>query len=372
LNRFNEIVTFGSTRSISLREPRTEKAARLADVAKAAGVSQGTVSNVFNRPELVREEVREHVRAVATKIGYRGPDPRGRLLRAGKVNAIGVATAEPLSYFFDDPFARELLRGMSEACDAAGAGLSLVSAMNDEKLSWNIENALVDGFVLLCIEGGERLVDLTRQRQLPFVALALGKDDPTISAVGTDDVDGARQLAEHLVGLGHRRFAALSLEFTDGHVGLVTEAETERAIYSTSRDRIRGYFDVFRRHGIDVSGIPIWETENDKPTTIAGLEAIFARPERPTALICMSDRVAMIALDWLRGQGIAVPGEVSVVGYDGVPEAALTTPPLTTVTQPIAAIGRRAVEMILDGSTQVRREVLPLELTARGSTGRVA
>lgn len=354
---------------MSLRSARPEKAARLADVAKAAGVSQGTVSNVFNRPELVREEVREHVRAVAAEIGYRGPDPKGRLLRAGKFNAIGVATAEPLRYFFEDPFARVLMEGMSEACDAAGAGLSLVSAMNDEKLAWNIESALVDGFVLLCVEGGERLVELTRQRQLPFVALALGKPDPTISAVGTDDYQGAKLAAEHFVGLGHRRFAVLSLELTDGHVGFVSEADAKKAVYSTSRDRIRGAFEVFRANGIDVSTIPIWETENDAPTTTAGLEAIFARSERPTALVCMSDRVAMIALDWLKARGIAVPGEVSVVGYDGVPEAAVTMPPLTTITQPIAGIGRRAVEMILTGSGDVQREVLPLDLTVRASTG---
>ena len=352
-----------------MRRARPEKTARLADVAKAAGVSQGTVSNVFNRPELVREEVREHVRAVATQIGYRGPDPKGRLLRAGKFNAIGVATAEPLRYFFEDPFARVLMGGMSEACDAAGAGLSLVSAINDERLAWNIESALVDGFVLLCVEGGERLVELTRQRQLPFVALALGKPDPTISAVGSDDHAGARLMAEHLVGLGHRDFAVLSLELTDGHVGFVSEADTERATYSTSSDRIRGAFEVFRSHGIDVSTIPIWETENDAPTTIAGLEAIFARPQRPTALVCMSDRVAMIALDWLASRGIAVPGEISVAGYDGVPEAAMTVPPLTTVTQPIAGIGRRAVEIILGGSGEIQRETLPLELTVRASTG---
>ncbi len=352
-----------------MRKPHGQKAARLADVAQAAGVSQGTVSNVFNRPELVREEVREHVRAVARQIGYRGPDPKGRLLRAGKVNAIGVATAEPLRYFFEDPFARVLMEGMSEACDAAGAGLSLVSAMNDERLAWNIESALVDGFVLLCVEGGERLVELTRQRQLPFVALALGKPDPTISAVGSDDYLGATLAAEHLIELGHRDFAILSLELVDGHVGFATEAEVDKAIYSTSRDRIRGSFDVFRKHGIDVSRIPIWESENDPETVIPGLEAIFARPERPTALICMSDRVALIALEWLRGRGIAVPGEVSVVGYDGVPEAATSVPPLTTVTQPIAGIGKRAVEIILGGSSEIQRETLPVELTVRGSTG---
>ena len=157
---------------------------RLSDVAKAAGVSQGTASNVFSRPDLVRPEVRERVQKTARDLGYAGPDPRGRLLRAGKSNAIGVATAEPLSYFFDDPFARVLMQGISEACDERGAGLALVSARNTERLAWNIQSALVDGFVLLCIENGEKLVELTRERQLPFVALALGKPDDTISAIG--------------------------------------------------------------------------------------------------------------------------------------------------------------------------------------------
>lgn len=76
-----------------------EKSAKLADVARVAEVSQGTASNVFNRPEVVREQVREHVLKVAAALGYRGPDVKGRLLRAGRVNAIGVATVEPLSYF---------------------------------------------------------------------------------------------------------------------------------------------------------------------------------------------------------------------------------------------------------------------------------
>src|SRR3954465_4984393 len=106
-----------------------------------------------------REEVRERVRAAAVRIGYGGPDPKGRLLRAGKVNAIGVATAEPLAYFFDDPFARVVMSGISQACDAPGAGISLVSAGNEETLAWNIQSALVDGFIVFCIEGGSRLIE---------------------------------------------------------------------------------------------------------------------------------------------------------------------------------------------------------------------
>jgi DNA-binding LacI/PurR family transcriptional regulator len=211
-------------------------------------------------------------------------------------------------------------------------------------------------------------VRLTRARRLPFVALALGKTDPTVSSVGTDDYAGARLAAEHLCALGHRRFAVLALEFVDDHVGWVTEAEVEGAIYSTALDRRRGYFDVLRAHGVDVSSVPIWETANDAATTTAGLEAIFALGPMPTALLCMSDRIALYALEWLAVRGLDVPRDISVVGYDGVREAATSSPPLTTVHQPIAEIGRRAVQLILSGTDTVQREVLELEFIVRAST----
>ena len=110
-------VAVRNSKTVVEEETRAEKPIKLADVAKAAGVSHGTASNVFSRPAIVREEVRERVLAAAHKLGYGGPDPKGRLLRAGKVNAIGVATAEPLSYFFDDPFARVVMSGISQACE---------------------------------------------------------------------------------------------------------------------------------------------------------------------------------------------------------------------------------------------------------------
>ena len=346
-----------------------EKAAKLSDVARAAGVSQGTVSNVFNRPALVREEVREHVHDIARKLGYRGPDPKGRLLRAGKVNAIGIATAEPLSYFFADPYARGVMEGIAETADAAGAGISLVSAANDETLAWNIQSALVDGFVLFCIEGGERLVRLTRERQLPFVALALGTENNSVATVGVDSRLGGRLAAEHLVALGHRKFAIVALPVRPGHheSGPITLADVDVAIYSTSRDRVHGYFDVLSRHGIDTSTIPIFETQNDAPTVHAAMAALFGGREPPTALLVQSDQAALIALDWLREHGLEVPGDVSVIGFDGVAEAALSSPGLTTIAQPLQDIGRHAVSAILKGTPQ-GRQTLPVDLVVRGST----
>jgi len=347
------------------------KPIRLADVAKAAGVSHGTASNVFGRPEIVREEVRALVLAKAQQLGYGGPDPKGRLLRAGKVNAIGVATAEPLSYFFDDPFARVVMSGISQACDATGAGISLVSAVNEEQLAWNIKSALVDGFIVFCIEGGSRLVELTRERKLPFVALDFGFDDDTIAAIGVDDVAGARLAARHLAELGHRRFAVLSLPFDESGVGPASFERAEAAIYSGTRDRLRGYFEALAEFGIDTANIPIYETANDEISVKAGLEHIFASRNAPTAILAMSDRVALIALDWLRARGIAVPQAVSVVGFDGVPEGALSDPPLTTIAQPMVEMGRLAVQTILNFDGTVRRETLDVELVVRGSTAAV-
>jgi DNA-binding LacI/PurR family transcriptional regulator len=342
---------------------------RLADIAKAAGVSHGTASNVFSRPEIVREEVRERVKAMAEAMGYAGPDPKGRLLRAGKVNAIGVATTEPLSYFFDDPFARVMMAGISEACDATGAGIALVSAGNDEKLAWNIQSALVDGFILFCIEGGPRLVELTRERKLPFVALELGFEDVTISTIRIDNAAGARMAARHLAELGHRRFAVLTLPFVDDSSGLVTPERFGTAIYTATRNRLAGYFDELSRFGLDIAKVPVYETGNDAATTRAGLETIFASAEPPTAILAMSDRMAMVAIDWLTQRGLSVPADVSVIGFDGVPDGALCDPPLTTIAQPIIEIGRRAARMILDFDGAVRRETLDVELVVRASTG---
>ncbi|WP_404927081.1 substrate-binding domain-containing protein [Mesorhizobium sp. ORM16] len=341
---------------------------RLADIAKAAGVSHGTASNVFSRPEIVREEVRERVRAAAEAMGYAGPDPKGRLLRAGKVNAIGVATAEPLSYFFEDPFARVMMAGISQACDATGAGISLVSAANTEQLAWNIQSALVDGFIVFCIEGGSRLVELARERKLPFVALDLDSEDGSVAAIGVDNIAGASLAARHLTELGHRRFAVLALPFADGRTGIISPEELRAAAYAGTRDRLTGYFRELSRVGIDTSKVPVYETANDAATTKAGLETIFASGEPPTAILAMSDRMALATLEWLSARGLNVPDDVSVIGFDGVPEAALSEPPLTTVAQPIAEMGRLAVKAILENDGKISRQLLPVELIVRASS----
>lgn len=341
---------------------------RLADVARAAGVSQGTASNVFSRPEVVREEVREHVLETAKRLGYAGPSLTGRLLRAGKVNAIGVAAVEPLAYFFDDPWARALLAAVSQVCDANGTGLALVSAKDRQTLDWNIRSALVDGFILLCVEGGEKLVQLTRERQLPFVALALNDDDPSIASISIDNLGGAAAAARHLAELGHRRFAVLATELSHDHVGPVGVDEIRQAIYSTSRDRALGYWQALEAFGIRRQDVPVYETINDKASVEAGMELLFSAPEPPTALLAMSDNIALLAINWLRARGLSVPHDISVIGFDGVPEGGMVEPGLTTMAQPFAEIAQRAVRAILDDAVPCERETIGVTLIVRGST----
>src|SRR5690606_23753555 len=148
----------------------------------------------------------------------------------------------------------------------------------------------------------------------------------------------------------------------------VSPEQVDAAFYSGSRDRIRGYLAGLAEFGVDPATVSIFETTNDGPSVAQALEHFYADGQRPTALLCMSDRAALIALDWLRAKGLAVPGDVSVVGFDGVPEGAVSDPPLTTVAQPIAEIGRMAAEMILEGIDAPRRERLEVELIVRQST----
>jgi DNA-binding LacI/PurR family transcriptional regulator len=353
------------------------KLVKLVDVAHAAGVSRGTASNVYTHPELVRPALIERVRAAAAKLGYGGPNPKGRLLRTGKVNAIGVTP--PGAYgtvvAFDNPYFNALCSGIATVCDDRGASLTIVPGFGADKF-WGIKNALVDGFIIHWIE--DAAVIEARGRRLPFVLLDMDGDKET-NSVRVDDRTGTRAIAQHLVDLGHRRFAIVSVTRRDtlDAPGLGAEpifhppGETGQRLvkgFPIDDARLGGYADALATAGLSIDAMPIVECRADTVAkALPGARLLFERAPDVTAVLAMSDVQALAVIAEAKQRGISVPSDLSVVGFDDIPEAAVSQPPLTTVVQPTVEKGRLAAAMLFD-RTSVRHEVLGVKLVLRAST----
>lgn len=336
---------------------------KLADVARVAEVSVATASNVFAHPERVRPALRERVEAAARALGYLGPDPTARLMRAGKVNAIGVIP--PGNWGVHDtlrnPVFHQFLLGVAEACDAAGINLLLSCDLHRPGAA----SAMVDGFIFTRVEHiGD--IEPARLRRLPFVVMD-SDQGPEVRSVCVDARAGAALAARHLVGLGHRRFAILSFLRDFGPPRLHPPGRprpADAAGMEIDQAKLLGYADALAEAGIAIHDVPMvqahpWERD-------AARLLLDVAPEA-TAILSMSAMQALAVMDEARLRGRAVPKDLSVVGYNDIPEAARATPPLTTVDGMNAEKGRVAGRLLLEGGP-ARQEVLTTRLLVRGST----
>jgi DNA-binding LacI/PurR family transcriptional regulator len=321
---------------------------------------------VFNRPDIVKADVRERVEAAARRLGYAGPDPKGRLLRAGKVNAIGVITGDATADVFTDPYLRELMAGIAEVCDAHGAGVSIVSARRQTKSGWRVQSALVDGFIVSCLRVGADLVALARERQLPFVSVDLDAG-PATRSVLVDDRQGGYLAARHLLELGHRRIAIVGMGMSAEPAAALSVERVRLAESHFEQDRMAGYGAALAEHGLALEAMPYVEVPYCD-TAADEVAALLAEHPDVTAVLAISDVLAFTVYAAARARGLHVPQDLSVVGFDDVPEAALSTPPLTTVAQPIREKGRLAAQLILAPGETTRPALLPVNLVVRGST----
>lgn len=343
------------------------KSTKLSDVAKAAGVSLGTASNVFNRPDLVRAEVRDHVLSTAAALGYSGPDPVGRLLMGGRAHAIGFVPPGDMSVAFalSSPYLRSLLLGVAEVCDENRASLVVVSGSQDRK-EWAIRNALVDGFILSNTEEIE-LVQ-SRRRQLPFVMMDM-EAGPDVSSVVIDGYGGAKMQAEHVLALGHRNLAIAAVQRRPVEAVFHPPGRKETKLqngFQLDHLKLRGYADALSAVGISIHDVPIVEAFPPSPFAELGAALLLDRAPKATAVLAMADKNALTVLQEARTRGIRVPQDLSVIGFDDVEDAATATPPLTTIAQQIAEKGRIAARMLFRGALP-RQKTLPVMLVMRGS-----
>ncbi|GAA1968315.1 LacI family DNA-binding transcriptional regulator [Catenulispora subtropica] len=324
------------------------------DVAARAGVSVATVSKVINQRYGVAEDTMARVQAVISELGYEA-SLVAQSLRNHRSNVIGILVADL------EPFSAELLKGAGDAIRGTGFELVVYSAggRTGDMVGWEkrylsrLSGTLVDGAVLVT----PTVVDL--QSNAPVVAVDPHTGSSAFPTVDADNLRGARLATEHLLDLGHRRIAMLA-----------GRADLQSAIL-----RQQGY-----REALAAAGVPFLESLVRVGGYDPGLSALAARelltdPRRPTAVFAANDVTAIATIEVALHLGLRVPEDLSVVGFDNIPESALCVPPLTTVNQPIRTMGERAVDMLirLIHKQPVERTHLTLatELVVRGSTAPV-
>jgi DNA-binding LacI/PurR family transcriptional regulator len=343
----------------------------LATLAEAVGVSRTTVSNAYNRPDQLTPQLRERILDTARKLGYPGPDPAGRRLRQGRAGAVGVLLTERLSFAFADSAAVAFLEGLARRCEDAAEALTLVPLAHGEEGAHVLRDAFVDAICMYSLPDEHPAIQVALERRIPLVVV----DGPRLDAetfVGVDDRAGARAVAEHLTELGHRRVAVIVPTLAlDGRQGRVDEQRLRAVAYHNDRERLEGLREGLEAAGLNWQAVLIEERANNQEAGAAAARSLLAEAPRPTALVATTDQLALGALRGAGELGLELPADVSVAGFDDIPEAARSQPSLTTVRQPLVDKGTLAGDRLfalLDGSA-APDAVLPVELRVRDSTG---
>ena len=311
------------------------------------------------------EATRKRVLAAAQALGYPGPDPAARRLRMGSAGAVGLIFAERLAYQFTDPASPAFLRGVALGMEEAPTGLLLIPDSRDrDQTVRTVSEAVVDGFLIYSTPQNDPRVEAALARRLPVVTV----DQPRGIAtpfVGIDDRAAARSAAEHVRDLGHERVAVLSFITALDPAGTLE--------LDLSVERLEGYEEGLGEVW-DPALVRTCRPNAAEPARKATIDLLRAT-NSPTAILAMSDILALGALDAAVEAGVSVPGELSVVGFDDSPAAPHATPPLTTVAQPQEEKGRLAARWLMEEiehggapPAQYKRAILPTELVVREST----
>jgi DNA-binding LacI/PurR family transcriptional regulator len=332
------------------------------DVAQRAGVSIATVSYALNESAPISEATRARVLAAAAELGYR-PSAIARNLRAQESRSIGYSCHDVLPERWH-PILDRLLHSMTETAEVQGYHILMFTGRPDGEPWLPYEELMltgrVDGFVLSGTNLEDERIRYLLDKDFPFVAFGRANEEWDFPYVDVDGEAGARQAVEHLLSIGHRR------------IGLIAWPEA----VLTGHYRYQGYVDALREAGVSLD--PAWVVRTEHATGAAGHRAMHAlldlpADRQPTAVVALSDVMAIGAMNAIYQAGLQPGQDVAVVGFDDMPIDRYLCPPLSTVRQPIAEAGRRIVNMLLQiirGEELAERQVLlPPTLIVRDSTG---
>jgi LacI family transcriptional regulator len=332
----------------------------LRDIAREAGVSPMTVSNVINeRHDRVSPATAQRVREVLDRLGY-VPDASARALSSKASNMIALVYAAPhagdapLANPHDATFVGEIERQVSRS----GRYLMIHSAQDVVSTAANLRTWRVDGAVFLHTVASE-VDDLRERYQVPMVFVDNYSASPEVHTVGIDDFRGGYLAGSHLAAAGHRR-----LGFVSGHI------DGQGVLHR----RFQGFATALAEAGIDPDAVTVLECDSRFSAGLELARRLAADPRRPTGVFATADIIALGLLHGLQAGGVAVPDDVSLVGFDGLPEAAYVLPVLTTVRQDVMAKARTAVQTLLgmlaaDPVSPTGRIALGVELVTGGTVG---
>ncbi|MFJ3669745.1 LacI family DNA-binding transcriptional regulator [Streptomyces sp. NPDC090106] len=328
------------------------------DVARAAGVSVGTVSNVINRPEAVADETRSRVQSAIDRLGYVRSES-ARQLRAGSSRIMGLLVLD-----MGNPFFVDVARGAERAARAAGIGVMVCNSAQNPKeeaeyLSLFAEQR-VRGVLLTPTDVSGANITAFRRHGIPFVLVDRVAERVDGCSVSVDDVAGGGLAARHLLDGGHT-----SIAYVSGPPEL-----------NQVRDRRTGVLNALAEAGLAPDTLR--ELPTERLDVAAGRDAgarLLGLADRPTAVFCANDLLALGVLQALYAAGVRVPDDMAIVGYDDIEFAAAAAVPLTSVRQPAVTLGAMAAELLLAETAERpavphehRQVVLQPELVVRRST----
>ena len=328
------------------------------DVAREAGVSRATASRVVNDSHRVSPRARADVADAVKRLGY-VPNRAARSLMTRRSGSIGVVIMEPTARLFGDPFFGLLLLGISDGLAERDIQLVLLIApasREEARVERYIVSAHVDGAILVGPHGDDPMPARLARSGVPVVLSGRPGVSGTVSFVDSDNRAGARAAVDHLLRSGRRRIATVH-----GTLDL-----------SSAQDRLDGYRDAIRAAGLKPE--PDLEVAGDYSQDVATAATRRLLETRPDidALFAASDSMAAAAVRVLQDAGRRIPEDVAVIGFDDTPIARTTRPTLSTVRQPIEAMGREMARLLLqridDPSEAPSRVVFSTELVLREST----
>jgi DNA-binding LacI/PurR family transcriptional regulator len=329
--------------------------ATIYDVAREAGVSIAAVSQVINGKGKISEERRNQIMLVMERLHYQ-PSYIAAALTGKKTYTLGLLVPD-----ISNPFFAEIARSVENQGDSRGYSLVICSTDNkDERLERYLsllQQKSVDGMIIGTGIKKKEMLDRMLERSVPIVMIARELPEIDVQTVVVDDFAGGVLAAKHLLGLGHSRMSVLA----------------EAPQVSSSRERIRGFRQALAEAGLELPEERVRESSEDlvKDGKCRAME-LLSHKERPTAIFCCNDLLAVGALQAAKQLQIGVPSELSIVGFDNTILASVTDPPLTTVAQPMELMGTIAVDLVIGQLNKEpavqQRKVLSPELIIRQST----